>query len=100
MTPSLVYKATVNTENERPMHDIGMTEHDFKSKLRETTWCLIGFHGNDSQINDVTGGRHLGFYNFQILFKFEILYFKMKRKQYLVVEIHKIIRIHYEVVSI
>ena len=30
-------------------------------QLSETTWCLIGFHGNNSQINDVTGGRHLGF---------------------------------------
>ena len=39
-------------------------------QLSETTWCLIGFHGNNSQINDVTGGRHLGFSNFQILFKF------------------------------
>ena len=28
------------------------------------TWCLIGFHGNNSQVNDVTGGRHLGFFNF------------------------------------
>ena len=35
-------------------------------QLNETTWCLIGFHGNNSQINDVTGGRHLGFSNFQI----------------------------------
>ena len=37
-------------------------------KLSETTWCLIGFHGNNSQKDDVTGGRHLGFSNFQILF--------------------------------
>ena len=34
LTPSLVYKATVNTENERPMHYIGMTEHEFKSRYR------------------------------------------------------------------
>ena len=27
-------------------------------------WCLIGFHGNNSQINDVTGGYHLGFFKF------------------------------------
>ena len=33
-------------------------------QLSETTWCLIGFHGNNRQINDVTGGRHLGFSNF------------------------------------
>ena len=26
-------------------------------QLSETTWCLIGFHGNDNQINGVTGGR-------------------------------------------
>ena len=36
--------------------------------VSETTWCLIGSHGNDSQINDVTGGRHVGILNFQILF--------------------------------
>ena len=30
-------------------------------QLSETTWCLIGFHSNSSQINDVTGGGHLGF---------------------------------------
>ena len=23
-------------------------------QLSETTWCLIGLHGNNSQINDVT----------------------------------------------
>ena len=34
LTPSLVYKATVNTENERPMHYIGMTDHKFKSGYR------------------------------------------------------------------
>ena len=39
-------------------------------QLSKTTWCVIGFHGNNSQISDVTGGRHLGFSNFQILFKF------------------------------
>ena len=49
-------------------------------QLSETTWCLIGFHGKNSQINDVTGGRHLGFFNFQILLKFSLLYFKMTRK--------------------
>ena len=35
-------------------------------QLNGTTWCLIGFHGNNNQINDVAGGRHLGFLNFQI----------------------------------
>ena len=69
-------------------------------QLSETTWSLIGFHDNNSQINDVTGGRHLGFLNFQILFKFSLLYFKMTRKQHLAVESHKIVRIHCEVVSI
>ena len=33
-------------------------------QLSETTWCLIGFHGNNSQRNDVTGDRLLGFSNF------------------------------------
>ena len=69
-------------------------------QLSETTWCLIGFHGNNSQINDVTGGRHLGFSNFQILFKFSLFYLRLTGKHYLAVEIHKIGRIHCEVVSI
>ena len=41
-------------------------------QLMETTWCLIGFYGNHSHINDVTNGRHLRFSNFQIFFKFEL----------------------------
>ena len=61
---------------------------------------VIGFHGNNSQINDVTGGRHLGFSNFQILFKFSLLYLRLTGKQYLAVEIHEIGRIHCEVVRI
>ena len=69
-------------------------------QLSETTWYLIGFHGNNSQINDVTSGRRLGFLNFQILFKFLLLYLKLTRKQHLAAEIHKIVRIHCEVVSI
>ena len=63
-------------------------------------FCLIGFHGNNSKINDITSGRHLGFLNFQILFKFKFLYFKMTRKQHLMIEIHKIASSHCEVVSI
>ena len=35
-------------------------------QLSETKWCLIDFHGNNSQINDVTGGRRLGFLNFKL----------------------------------
>ena len=69
-------------------------------QLSETTWCLIGFHGNNSQINDVTDGRRLGFSNFQILFKFSLLYLRLTAKQYLAVEVHEIGRIHCEVVSI
>ena len=69
-------------------------------QLCETTWCLIRFHGNNSQINDVTGGRHLGFSNFQILFKFSLFYLRLTGKQHLAVEIHEIGRIHCEVVSI
>ena len=30
-------------------------------QLSESTWRLIGFYDNDSQINNVTSGRHLGF---------------------------------------
>ena len=55
-------------------------------QLNETTWYRIGFHGNNSQINDVTFGRHPGFLDFQILFKFSVLYFKMTRKQHLAIE--------------
>ena len=69
-------------------------------QLSKTTWCLIGFHGNSSQINDVTGGRPLGFSNFQVLFKFSLLYLRLTGKQHLAVEIHEIGRIHCEVISI
>ena len=69
-------------------------------QLSEITWCLFGFHGNNSQINDVTGGRHFGFLNFQILFKFSLFYFKLTGKQHLADEIHEIGRTHCEVVSI
>ena len=65
-------------------------------QLSETTWRLIGFHGNIRQINGVTGGRHLGFLNFQILFKFSLLYFKTTRKLHLAVEIPQMVRIHCE----
>ena len=69
-------------------------------QLSETTWCLISFHGNNSQINDVTIGGLLGFSNFQILFKFSHLYLRLTGKQHLAVEIHEIGRIHFEVVCI
>ena len=69
-------------------------------QLSETMWCLIGFHGNNSQINDVTGGRHLGFSNFQILFKFSLFYLRSTGKQHSAVEIYEIGQIHCKVVSI
>ena len=69
-------------------------------QLSKIASCLVGFHANNSKINDITGGRRLGFLNFQILFKFLFLYFKMTRKEYLAVEIPKIVRIYCEVVSI
>ena len=68
-------------------------------QLSKTTWYLIGFHGNN-QINDVTAGRHLGFSNFQILFKFSLFYLRLTGKQHLAVETHEIGRIHCEVVNI
>ena len=47
----------------------------FYFRLSATTRCLIGFHGNDKCINDVTSDRHLGFLSqFQILSKFELEY--------------------------
>ena len=69
-------------------------------QLSETTWRLIGFHGNNSQINDVTGAGHLGFSNFQNLLKFSLFYLRLTGKQQLAVEIHEIGRIHCEIVSI
>ena len=69
-------------------------------QLSETTWSIIGFHGNNSQINNITGGRHLGFLNFQILFKFSLLYLRLIGKQHLAVEIHEKGRIHCGVDSI
>ena len=69
-------------------------------QLSETTWRLICFHGNNSQINDVTGGHHLGFSNFQILFKCSLFYLRLTGKEHLAVEIHEIGRIHFEDVSI
>ena len=69
-------------------------------QLSKTTWCLDGFHGNNSQLNDVTDGRHLGFSNFQILYKFSRLNLRFTKKQRLAVEIHEIGGIHWEVVSI
>ena len=69
-------------------------------QLSKTMWCLIGFHGNNSQINDVTGSCHLGFSNFQILLKFSLLYLRLRGKQHLAVEIREIGRIHCEVVRI
>ena len=51
-------------------------------QLSETTRYLIGFRGNNSQINDVTGGRHLEILNFQILFKFSLLYLRLTGKQH------------------
>ena len=62
-------------------------------QLSETTWCLIGFHGNNSQINDVTGGRLLVFSNFQILFKFSLLYLRLTGKPHLAFKIHEIVNI-------
>ena len=50
--------------------------------------------------NDVTSGRHLGFSNIQILFKFSLLYLRLTGKEHLAVEIHEIGRIHREIVSI
>ena len=60
-------------------------------QLSKTTWRLICFHGNNSQINEVTGGCHLAFLNFQILFELSLLYLKLTRKQHLAVKIHQIV---------
>ena len=68
--------------------------------LSETTWCLMsGFHNNNSQINDVTGGRHLGFLKFSDFVQIFTFVPKLTGKQHSTVEIHEIARIHYEVLS-
>ena len=70
-------KATRTLRGEGLIHLIGMIFGTYNKlpwyfQLSETTWCLIGFHGNQSYKNDVINGRHLGFSNFQILFYFEL----------------------------
>ena len=100
---SLVEKIVTGSLNSIHPNDLEFGTHsklNLYFQLSKTTWCLIGFHGNNSQINDVTGGRHLGFSNFQILFKFSLLYLRLTGKQYSAVEIHEIGRIHCKVVSI
>ena len=42
-------------------------------QLSAATWCLIGFNGNHSYINDVASGRHFEFLKFQILFQFKLI---------------------------
>ena len=34
---------------------------------------VSGFNANHSYINNVTSGRHLGSFSFQIIFKFELI---------------------------
>ena len=94
----------MNTSTFATIHSIDMKFGAYAKlhlyfQLSETTSCLIGLYGNDSQINDVTGGRHLGFLNFEFIHIW-IFVLKMTRKQHLAVEILTIIRIHCEVVSI
>ena len=78
--------SAISLTQEASIHPIDMKFGTYNKlylyfQLREITWCLIGFHCNDSQIDDVTGGRLFGFSNFQILFKFEFLYFKMHEEK-------------------
>ena len=69
-------------------------------QLSVTTWYLIDFQCNNSQINDVKIGRHLEFLNCQILFKFSLFYLRLTGNQHLAFEIQEIGRIYFEVVSI
>ena len=42
-------------------------------QLIETTWCLIGIHGNHNHISDVISVRNLGqFSSFQLFFHIRI----------------------------
>ena len=47
------------------IHPIFYNNHSLYFELIETLSCLIGFHGNHSHINDVTSGRHFGFWIFK-----------------------------------
>ena len=62
----------MNTSTFATIHSIDMKFGTYAKlhlyfQLSEFTSCLIGLYGNDSQINDVTGGRHLGFLNFEFI---------------------------------
>ena len=59
-------------------------------QLIESTWCLTGFHGNNSHINDVTSGRHHGMSNFHIFFIFELN--TENGRKTTSIEIYKIVR--------
>ena len=67
------------------IHPIDMKFGTYKKfhlyfQLSETTWYLIDFHGDECQLNDVTGGRRLlGFLNFQILFKLKLCTSKWRK---------------------
>ena len=61
-------------------------------QLSETTWCLIGFHGNNSKKSWI-----FKFSDFVQIFTFVL---QNDEKTAITVEIHKIVRIHCEVVSI
>ena len=74
----------MNTSTFATIHSINMKFGTYAKlhlyfQLSETTPCLIGLYGNDSQINDVTGGRHLGFLNFEFIHIW-IFVLKMTRK--------------------
>ena len=38
-------------------------------QLSETTWYLVGFHGNNNQRNDVIGGHHSWIFQFSDFFQ-------------------------------
>ena len=69
-------------------------------QLSVTMWCLTGFHGNNMQINDVTGGRPSWIFKFSDFVQSFTFAPQIDGKQHLAVEIHKIGRIHCQVVSI
>ena len=58
-----VIRSPSTFDTNQPINMIFGTYSEFPLyfQLSETTWCLIGFHGNHSYINDVVSGLLLDF---------------------------------------
>ena len=70
-----------------------LTDYSSDLYLRsiETTWCLIGFHGNHNIINDVTSRPPSWIINFSDFFHSNWT-LKIVRKQHLTIGIYRVVR--------